>query len=161
MVEQVSHAGHDILTSRLSDMARDVKAKAQNIGEAGDSSDWHDNAILDEAHRSHEVSLAQMQRLHQRLKSVEFIEPNRQTAVVEIGNDVSVLHDTDDEQVTYTMLGPLDVIARIPGAISYESPLGKALLGHPKDAEVEYSVNKESRIYHHKVIIIDIQPGNF
>lgn len=63
------------------------------------------------------------------------------TKVVEIGNSVKVLYDGDDEEdaEVFKILHPIEVDSA-NNIISYESPLGAALIGHKKGDEVSFKV---------------------
>ena len=63
------------------------------------------------------------------------------TKVVEIGNSVKVLYDGDDEEdaEVFKILHPIEVDSA-NNIISYESPLGAALIGHKKGDEVTFKV---------------------
>lgn len=61
------------------------------------------------------------------------------------GATVSLLDD-DDKPVRYQIVGPYEADARI-GRISYNSPLGRALIGRRVEDEIEVSVPAGDRFY--------------
>ena len=61
------------------------------------------------------------------------------------GATVSLLDD-DDKPVKYQIVGPYEADAKI-GRISYNSPLGKALIGRKGGEEVEVTVPSGDRCY--------------
>ena len=61
------------------------------------------------------------------------------------GATVNLLDD-DDKPVKYQIVGPYEADAKI-GRISYNSPLGKALIGRKVGEEVEVTVPSGDRCY--------------
>ena len=66
------------------------------------------------------------------------------------GATVSLLDD-DDKPVKYQIVGPYEADAKI-GRISYNSPLGKALIGRKAGEEVEVTVPAGDKFYSVKKI---------
>jgi len=56
------------------------------------------------------------------------------------------LLDEDDKPVTYQIVGPYEADAKA-GKISYNSPLGKALIGRKVDDEIEVTVPSGDKFY--------------
>ena len=54
--------------------------------------------------------------------------------------------DEDDKKVKYQLVGQVEADAR-DGRISYNSPLGRALIGREKGDEVEVSTPSGDRYY--------------
>lgn len=61
------------------------------------------------------------------------------------GATVTLLDDAD-KPVTYQIVGPYEADAKL-GRISYNSPLGKALIGRRVDDEIEVTVPSGDRFY--------------
>jgi len=61
------------------------------------------------------------------------------------------LKDEDDKPVTYQIVGQTEADAKT-GRISYNSPLGRALIGRQKGEEVEVSTPSGDRYYEIKKI---------
>jgi transcription elongation factor GreA len=61
------------------------------------------------------------------------------------GATVSLLDD-DEKPVKYQIVGPYEADAKI-GRISYNSPLGKALIGRKAGEEVEVTVPSGDKFY--------------
>lgn len=128
------------------------------IGEAaGRESDWHDNAAFDYANMKHDLVSASLGNLMKKLHDVEIIEPRQQTDKADIGNTVIVKFENEQENETFTILGP-DDSGRKQGWISCLSPLGKNLIGRKEGEKTEYSVASEKK---QKLQLIKILPGNF
>jgi transcription elongation factor GreA len=56
------------------------------------------------------------------------------------------LLDEDDKPVRYQVVGEAEADAKV-GRISYNSPLGRALIGRQKDEEVEVTVPSGDKYY--------------
>ena len=56
------------------------------------------------------------------------------------------LSDDDDKQVRYQIVGQTEADAKV-GRISYNSPLGKALIGRKVGDEIEVTVPSGERFY--------------
>lgn len=100
------------------------------VGEAGGTSDWHDNAALE--HAQHEAALlrGKMRRLLDDIDAAQIVEHVEDVTTVRVGHQVVVQLDDEEDPETYTILGPL-FANPLKGIISTESPLGQALLGKP------------------------------
>jgi transcription elongation factor GreA len=61
------------------------------------------------------------------------------------------LTDEDDKTVKYQIVGQTEADAKV-GRISYNSPLGRALIGRQKGEEVEVSTPSGDRYYQIKKI---------
>jgi transcription elongation factor GreA len=59
--------------------------------------------------------------------------------------------DEDDKQVKYQLVGQTEADAKV-GRISYNSPLGRALIGRQKGDEVEVTTPSGDRYYEIKKI---------
>ena len=128
------------------------------IGEAaGRESDWHDNAAFDYANMEHDLKSANVANLMKKLHDVEIIIPRQQTDRVGVGNTVVVKFEGEQDEETFTVLGPDDA-GRKPGWLSYLSPLGKSLIGRVEGDKTEYSQSGENE---QKVLLIKILPGDF
>ena len=69
------------------------------------------------------------------LAQAEIVDDISKTDVVQIGTKVTI-ETADEEKETYTVVGRAESDP-IEGKISYESPLGGALMGHSKGDEVD------------------------
>ena len=74
----------------------------------------------------------------------------RRSARVVFGATVT-LTDEGDKKVKYQLVGQTEADARV-GRISYNSPLGRALIGRQKGEEVEVSTPSGDRYYEIKKI---------
>lgn len=69
------------------------------------------------------------------LAQAQIVDDISKTDVVQIGTTVTI-EDADKEKETYTVVGRAESDP-VEGKISYESPLGSALMGHSKGDEVD------------------------
>jgi transcription elongation factor GreA len=76
-----------------------------------------------------------IQYLEDVLADVEIVNEVSKADVVQIGTQVTV-EDGEGDVETYTVVGPVEADP-VEGRISYESPLGSALLGHAREDEVD------------------------
>lgn len=135
----------------------EVKNSLAEIGEAaGSGSDWHDNAAFDHANIKHDVVSIKRGGISAKLINVVIIEPSQSTDKVSIGNDVTVKYKGEEETEVYTILGPADA-RRHPEWISFESPLGAALIDKKVGDEVTFEVQNQKQ----SLKIIGIAPGSF
>lgn len=69
------------------------------------------------------------------LAQAQIVDDISKTDVVQIGTKVTI-EDAEGEKETYTVVGRAESDP-VEGKISYESPLGSALMGHAKGDEVK------------------------
>lgn len=79
------------------------------------------------------------------LKKAQIINPSNQKELIEIGHQVKVIIDGQEEK-TYQILGSEETNPSL-GVISYTSPLGAALIGKKKEELVEVIINGKSKQY--------------
>lgn len=128
-----------------------------DIGDAaGSASDWHDNAAFDQANVDHDVNSAMVRDLRAKLRDAVIIEPSLATEIVSIGNAVEVIFDGENEPETFTVLGSSDSRTK-KGWISFQTPLGKSLLGKTVGDIIEIDVHGTKQ----KIKILSILPGDF
>lgn len=134
-----------------------------DIGQSGDTNDFHDNFAFDEANRNHERTLAQIANLENILKDVAIVTPRKETDTVGIGNEVYITYEGEDP-MHVTVLYPLDAAnCKDHSWISYESLLGKTLLGHKEGDTVQIPSRDDAGrlLSTHNVTVHAIMPGRF
>ena len=105
------------------------KEIAENIKQARDYGDLSENSEYDEAKNEQAV-------VETMLKNVQVVdEAEIASDVVSVGSTVKVLDLEYDEELCYQLVGATEADP-VAGKISYESPLGKALVGAKTGAEV-------------------------
>lgn len=102
---------------------------AQRLRAAIEQGDLSENADYHAAKEEQGFLEGRIQELEQILSNVVIIQEEKlDTETVEIGNHVTIQEDTYEPEA-YHLVGPKEADPR-KGRISYESPIGKALLGH-------------------------------
>jgi len=125
------------------------KEVAEKIKTALGYGDLSENSEYDEAKNEQAIVEGRIAEIEMQLKHVRLIDENAiNTEAVHIGSKVKVKNHRGEE-AEYKIVGSTEADPR-NGAISDESPVGKALLGHevgdkvqvvlPSGAEVTYEV---------------------
>ena len=117
---------------------------AQRLRSAIQQGDLSENADYIAAKEEQGFLEGRVQELDQILNNVEIIQEkvvNRQ--VVEIGATVTI-QEEDFDPDTYQVVGPKEADPR-KGRISFESPIGKAIVGH-KVGDVVYAEAPDGQI---------------
>ena len=113
-----------------------IPENAADIGRAADHGDLSENSEWTAAIEKQGQLATLSRQMQQDLDRVRLIEPSMQDGeTVSLGSKVTIENEKGEE-ITYTILGPWDVDAE-KGIISYESPLGQALLGKARGDRVE------------------------
>lgn len=145
------------LQARLIEAHLALDSANKSIGEAaGPEGAWHDNAAYDQALIDSEIRSASVNRLFEALKNVEIIAPRNETSDVGIGNAVEIFFTEEDVVEIFLILGRHDGDPS-KNRISYDSPLGAALIGKKTNDLISYRVGDREI----QVIIRAIYPGNF
>lgn len=132
-------AGKNIVTrSGLNKMEKelhDLKLYLSNempkkIKEASDQGDLSENAEYDAAKNEQGDVQTRIKQLEEILRNIEEVVDENEVNldVVNIGSRVRVFDVEFDEEIEFCIVGPLEA-SSLSGKISYESPVGKALLG--------------------------------
>jgi len=77
-----------------------------------------------------------IQEIIEKLARATIVDPGEPSDVIKIGSSV-VIEQKDQSTETYTIVGSTEADPR-RGKISWESPLGQALLNHQSGDEIEY-----------------------
>ncbi len=116
------------------------------IEEARAHGDLSENAEYHAAKERQGQVEAMVGDLEDRISRAQIIDPTTLSGDrIIFGATVSLLDD-DDKPVKYQIVGPYEADARI-GRISYNSPLGRALIGRRVGEEVEVTVPSGDRSY--------------
>ncbi|HEY1421711.1 MAG TPA: transcription elongation factor GreA [Candidatus Dormibacteraeota bacterium] len=105
-----------------------IKA-ARELGDLSENFEYH------AAKNEQGMKEARIKELEQIIKNHVLIEPRAATGVVSMGSTVRFSEDAQDEE-TYRIVGPAEADPKA-GRVSYESALGKALIGHRVGESVE------------------------
>ena len=109
---------------------------AQKLKEAVAQGDLKENADYHDAKEQQAFNEGRIQYLENILRSAVIINNNGATDIVQIGAEVTIREEGFDEDETYMIVGAAEASPR-EGKISHESPIGAALLGQKKGAEVK------------------------
>jgi len=84
--------------------------------------------------------------LEDRVSRAQIVDPTTLSGDRIVFGATVTLLDDDDKPVRYQIVGPYEADAKA-GRISYNSPLGKALIGRKTDDEIEVTVPSGDRFY--------------
>jgi transcription elongation factor GreA len=119
---------------------------SRDIGEAQEKGDLRENAEYKAAMEKQVQLQAEIKKLESELKSAQIIDiSDVKTDKVNIGCKIDMENTATHEKVTYSILGAWDADTE-KNIISYQSPIGKALLGKKVGdiATVEFEGNKSN-----------------
>jgi|AntDryMetagUQ255_1029468.scaffolds.fasta_scaffold00088_2 transcription elongation factor GreA len=118
---------------------------ALRIKEAREFGDITENSEYDDAKNEQAMLEARIAQVEDRLRSATVIAAEDVTTdEVQVGSIVSVKDEQTGKSQKFTIVGSPE--AKPPERLSYESPVGKALLGHKRNDVVEVSLPKGKKI---------------
>ena len=124
---------------------REVVAKIQEAKAFGDLSENYEYKIALEEQLKSEGRIAELEGI---LASCEVYEPAVGASVVSLGSVVTVEDVDTGKERTFEIVGIYESDPNsTPKKISNESPIGKALLGHEVDEEVDFAHNGKNVTY--------------
>jgi transcription elongation factor GreA len=138
--------GYDKLQADLKRRKEERPQIVDAIEEARAHGDLSENAEYHAAKERQGQVEAEIADLEGKLSRAQIIDPT------ELGGDKIVfgatvtLIDEDEKPVRYQIVGETEADAKL-GRISYNSPLGRALIGRKVDDEVEVTVPSGDRYY--------------
>ena len=146
----ITKEGYQKLSKQLAEL-RTVKRPAalHNLQDVSNSADWRDNAQLIQMQNNLGIIDAEIYRLEKMLEVGEIVEPQNNDAVVDVGETVVLQSDGDIE--SYTIVSPAESDPD-HGFISYESPLGHALLKQKVGDEVDVKV--PAGMLHYRIVAV-------
>jgi transcription elongation factor GreA len=143
--------GYEKLTADLQVLRQERPKIVDQIEEARSHGDLAENAEYHAAKERQGQVEAQIAELEDRVTRAQIIDPASLSGdKVVFGATVTVLDD-DDKKQRYQIVGMTEADAR-QGRISYDSPLGRALIGKQVGEEVEVTVPSGDRFYQVKKI---------
>ncbi|MFC4295136.1 transcription elongation factor GreA [Novosphingobium tardum] len=138
--------GYERLVADLKALREERPLIVEAIEEARAHGDLSENAEYHAAKERQGQVEATIGDLEDRISRAQIIDPTTLSGDrIVFGATVSLLDD-DDKPIKYQIVGPTEADAKI-GRISYNSPLGKALIGRRVDEEVEVTVPSGDRCY--------------
>ena len=145
---------------KLQDELEDLKTNgrkdiAERIKVARGYGDLSENSEYDDAKNEQAKIEARIVELEAMLKNYEIIsEDDIALDKVAVGVKVKVFDSDMEEEFTYAIVGSAEADP-MNDKISDESPVGKALIGHSVDDEVEVDLNGEKIVF--KILAIEKQ----
>ena len=143
--------GYEKLTADLQVLRQERPRIVDAIEEARSHGDLSENAEYHAAKERQGQIEAQIAEIEDRVTRAQIIDPASLSGdKIVFGATVTVLDD-DDKPQRYQIVGMTEADAR-QGRISYDSPLGRALIGKQVGEEVEVTVPSGDRFYQVKKI---------
>lgn len=118
----------------------DAIEEARAHGDLSENAEYH---AAKERQGQVEMSIAD---LEDKVSRAQLVDPTTLSGDRIIFGATVTLLDDADKPVKYQIVGPYEADAKI-GRISYNSPLGKALIGRRVEDEIEVSVPAGDRFY--------------
>ncbi len=138
--------GYETLTTSLKRLKEERPQIVDAIEEARAHGDLSENAEYHAAKERQGQIEASIADIEDKLSRAQIIDPKDLSGdKVVFGATVTLLDDAD-KPVTYQIVGQTEADAKT-GRISYNSPLGRALIGRKVEEEVEVSVPAGDRYY--------------
>ena len=109
---------------------------ALRIKEAREFGDITENSEYDDAKNEQAMVEARIAQVEERLRSATVVDAKDvSTDIVQVGSIVNVKNEETGKAQKFTIVGSPE--AKPPERLSYESPVGKALLGHKRNDIVD------------------------
>lgn len=138
--------GHAKLQTELKKLKQERPQIVDAIEEARAHGDLSENAEYHAAKERQGQVEAQIADIEDKLSRAQIIDPSELSGdKIVFGSTVSLL-DEDDKPIRYQLVGEAEADAK-SGRISYNSPLGRALIGREVGDEVEVTVPSGDKFY--------------
>lgn len=138
--------GYEQITAELKVLRAERPKVVDAIEEARAHGDLSENAEYHAAKERQGQIEAQIAELEDRVSRAQIIDPTSLSGDrIVFGATVTML-DEDDKPVRYQIVGQTEADAK-RGRISYNSPLGKALIGKKVGEDVEVTVPSGEKFY--------------
>ncbi|WP_404480975.1 transcription elongation factor GreA [Novosphingobium sp. BL-52-GroH] len=138
--------GYERLTAELKALREERPLIVDAIEEARAHGDLSENAEYHAAKERQGQVEAMVADLEDKITRAQIVDPATLSSDKIIFGATVTLLDEDDKPVKYQIVGPYEADAKI-GRISYNSPLGKALIGRKNEEEVEVTVPSGDKFY--------------
>ena len=138
--------GHRKLDDELKRLKRERPEIVEAIEAARAHGDLSENAEYHAAKERQGQIEAMIADLEDRLSRAMVIDPRTLSGDKVLFGATVTLLDEDDKKVKYQLVGQAEADAK-DGRISYNSPLGRALIGRHKGEDVEVSTPSGDRYY--------------
>src|SRR5688500_15564561 len=131
--------GYERLTAELKALREERPRIVEAIEEARAHGDLSENAEYHSAKERQGQVEATISDLEDRISRAQIIDPTSLSGDKVVSGATVTLLDDGEKPIRYQIVGPTEADARV-GRISYNSPLGKALIGRKVEDEVEVTV---------------------
>ena len=138
--------GYERLTAELKALREERPRIVEAIEEARAHGDLSENAEYHPAKERQGQVEASIGDLEDKVSRSQIIDPTTLSGDRIIFGATVTLLDDDDKPVRYQIVGPYEADAKI-GRISYNSPLGRALITRKVGDEIEVTVPSGDRFY--------------
>lgn len=138
--------GQKMLTEELARLKAERPLIIDAIEEARAHGDLSENAEYHAAKERQGQIEASIADIEDRLSRAQVIDPSTLSGDKIVFGATVTLLDDDEKPVRYQIVGQTEADAKT-GKISYNSPLGRALIGKKVDDEVEVTVPSGDRFY--------------
>jgi transcription elongation factor GreA len=138
--------GYEKLTAELKALREERPRIVEAIEEARAHGDLSENAEYHAAKERQGQVEATIADLEDKMSRAQIIDPATLSGDKIIFGATVTLLDEDDKPVKYQIVGPYEADAK-KGRISYNSPLGKALITRKVDDEIEVTVPAGDKFY--------------
>lgn len=138
--------GYERLTADLKTLRAERPTIVEAIEEARAHGDLSENAEYHAAKERQGQVEAQIAELEDRINRAQIIDPTTLSGDRIVFGATVTLLDEDDRPVRYQIVGQVEADAN-HGRISYNSPLGRALIGRRVDDEIEVTVPSGDKFY--------------
>ena len=138
--------GYETLTAELRRLKAERPQIVDAIEEARAHGDLSENAEYHAAKERQGQIEASIADIEDKLSRAQIIDPRELSGDKVVFGATVTLLDDDDKPVTYQIVGQTEADAK-QGRISYNSPLGRGLIGRKVDEDVEVTVPSGDRYY--------------
>ena len=138
--------GYEKLTADLKRRKEERPLIVDAIEEARAHGDLSENAEYHAAKERQGQVEAEIADLESKLSRAQIIDPRELSGDKVVFGATVTLLDENDKPIRYQIVGETEADAKL-GRISYNSPLGRALIGRKKGDEVEVTVPSGDRYY--------------
>ena len=140
--------GHYRLQEELKQLVRFERPKVvQDIAEARSHGDLSENAEYDAAKDRQGFVEGRIKELNHKIAVAQVIDPTTlKTDKIVFGAKVTMFDIDTEKEVTYQIVGVDEADIKV-GKISISSPVGRALVGHRVDEEVNITVPSGVKVY--------------
>jgi len=143
-LESVRKELEQLTTVRRPAIVAKIKA-ARELGDLSENFEYH------AAKNEQGMMEARIKELESIVKNHVLIEAKKATGVIGMGSTVRFSEDGQDEE-TYRIVGPAEADPKA-GRVSYESALGKAMIGHRVGDQVE--IKTPNSAYSVRIVAIE------